>query len=250
MLDRLEQTRQHFRQHPTCQDCRQRSSARVVARDGKYRAVCRTCAGGSVTAPAARSSAPIVPAARGQAAPAPAAAAPAAALQPLTGYVVKWYDLVHRSKGGHNHFTDGPDYGEEFAPGAFRDFLAGEHDVLARINHSSDRLLGSTRCAGAGKLTLFENDHGLAFTLQPLESNEGQIAAACARAGSIHGVSPTWIPGQTDFVWSTPHMRHRVITRSALAEISLVIGNDQPSFRSGWAGIATAENIARVRDGR
>lgn len=250
VLERMRRGAARVKQHAVCETCRRNPSAiaRATAA-GVVRALCRSCAGRPAPAATPRPAPRTAPA---QAAPPIPAPALRRARAEITGYIVVWGDTVRRDVGDRNHCGVAWSYSEAFAPGAFRDFLAGAPNVLARLNHRDT--IGSTR---AGNLRLFENDHGLAFTLTPDDTDAGERAILCAGAGSIHGCSPTWvrhsctIQGQqyrgADYTWASPGMRERLITRSELVEVSLVTGNDEPSFRMGWAAIATPTAVRRLQ---
>lgn len=103
---------------------------------------------------------------------------------------------------------------EVFAPGAFREAIAG--DVLALFGHDRNRVLGRT---GSGTLRLREDETGIAFEVDLPDTTDGRDLAALVGRGDIRGTSFGFIAEKETWDESvTPPTR--TIHKAQLREIS------------------------------
>lgn len=75
---------------------------------------------------------------------------------------------------------------ETIKPGAFRNSLAANPDVVATFNHSSDFLLGRTT---AGTLTLREDDQGLLVEIHPPDTQLARDVVENVRSRNLSKMS-------------------------------------------------------------
>lgn len=75
---------------------------------------------------------------------------------------------------------------ETIAPGAFRDTLTANPDILALVDHDPARVLARTR---SGTLRLSEYSRGLAFDLDVPDTQAGRDVLALAERGDLGGMS-------------------------------------------------------------
>jgi len=75
---------------------------------------------------------------------------------------------------------------ETISPGAFRNSIAGNNDILALVDHDPAKLLART---ASGTLRLAEDSRGLAFDLDVPDTQVGKDILALAARGDLGGMS-------------------------------------------------------------
>ncbi len=112
----------------------------------------------------------------------------AAGASKIFGYAVPW-DSLSVPLG---------DFRERFMKGAFTRALARpDLDVVAVRDHDPRRLLGRT----PGTLRLREDDHGLAYEIDPPDTEEGRSVIELIRRGDIRGSSFSFTVDQSKREW-------------------------------------------------
>ncbi len=108
------------------------------------------------------------------------------------------------------------DFTETIAPGAFRQALQDNKDILALVDHDSARVIGRTR---SGSLKLSEDEHGLKFSVEVPNTQDGNDVLELARRGDLGGMSFGFLIPEDGENWNG---NTRTLTRVALLEISVV----------------------------
>lgn len=128
----------------------------------------------------------------------------------INGYAVKW-DMKSVTMGWRR-------FKEQFKRGAFTESLTND-DQLALWSHDTSKVLGRTK---NGSLRLFEDDIGLRFELDLLDTTLGEDAYKTIKRGDVDGVSfgfqmlkQEWDEADSDNVI-------RSVTHAKLLEISPV----------------------------
>ena len=128
----------------------------------------------------------------------------------LTGYAIKW-EMKSVTMGWRR-------FREQFKRGAFTESLTNE-DQLALWSHDTSKVLGRTK---NGTLRLFEDEIGLRFELDLLDTTLGDDAYKTIKRGDVDGVSfgfqmlkQEWDEADNDNVI-------RTVTKAKLLEISPV----------------------------
>lgn len=106
------------------------------------------------------------------------------------------------------------DYTEVIAPGAFRQALASNSDILGLVDHDTSKLLARTR---SGTLRLAEDSRGLHFDLDVPATQAGNDVLALAERNDLGGASFAFIP--MDERWDGDRRELRSVD---LKEISVV----------------------------
>lgn len=128
----------------------------------------------------------------------------------LTGYAVKW-DMKSVTMGWRR-------FREQFKRGAFTESLTNE-DQLALWSHDTSKVLGRTK---NGTLRLFEDEIGLRFELDLLDTTLGDDAYKTIKRGDVDGVSFGFSMLKQEWDEADPDNVIRTITKAKLLEISPV----------------------------
>lgn len=110
-------------------------------------------------------------------------------------------------------------YEETIAPGAFSRTLAENNDIRALFNHDTGEVLGRTK---AGTLSLQEDDHGLAFTLDLPDTQRGRDLAVLMERGDVNQCSFGFWPTVEEWDYSDPDQPKDTVRECDLMEISIV----------------------------
>lgn len=128
----------------------------------------------------------------------------------LTGYAVKW-DMKSVTMGWRR-------FREQFKRGAFTESMANE-DQLALWSHDTSKVLGRTK---NGTLRLFEDEIGLRFELDLLDTTLGDDAYKTIKRGDVDGVSFGFQMLKQEWDEADPDNVIRTVTKAKLLEISPV----------------------------
>ncbi|HZG10528.1 MAG TPA: HK97 family phage prohead protease [Kurthia gibsonii] len=131
-------------------------------------------------------------------------------MRTLSGYAVKW-DMKSVTMGWRR-------FREQFKRGAFTESMANE-DQLALWSHDTSKVLGRTK---NGTLRLFEDEIGLRFELDLLDTTLGDDAYKTIKRGDVDGVSFGFSMLKQEWDEADPDNVIRTITKAKLLEISPV----------------------------
>src|SRR5262245_54196255 len=106
------------------------------------------------------------------------------------------------------------DFTETIAPGAFRNTLASDQDVLALVDHDAGKLLARRK---SGTLRLGEDTRGLHFDLDVPDTSAGRDVLTLAERGDPGGMSFAFVALRER--WDG---EHRQLESVDLKEISVV----------------------------
>lgn len=128
----------------------------------------------------------------------------------LTGYAIKW-EMKSVTMGWRR-------FREQFKRGAFTESMANE-DQLALWSHDTSKVLGRTK---NGTLRLFEDEIGLRFELDLLDTTLGDDAYKTIKRGDVDGVSFGFQMLKQEWDEADPDNVIRTVTKAKLLEISPV----------------------------
>lgn len=128
----------------------------------------------------------------------------------LTGYAIKW-EMKSVTMGWRR-------FREQFKRGAFTESLTNE-DQLALWSHDTSKVLGRTK---NGTLRLFEDEIGLRFELDLLDTTLGDDAYKTIKRGDVDGVSFGFQMLKQEWDEADHDNVIRTVTKAKLLEISPV----------------------------
>lgn len=108
-----------------------------------------------------------------------------------------------------------PGFTEEFAPGAFTEFLASGERVFSAYNHDLNRILGNTK---SGTMRITDSRSTLRYEVDPPNS-AADIVEGVER-GDITGLSVRFYDPEEEIRMLRDGSIHRRITKARLREIS------------------------------
>ena len=131
-------------------------------------------------------------------------------MKTLAGYAVKW-EMKSVTMGWRR-------FKEQFKRGAFTESLTND-DQLALWSHDTSKVLGRTK---NGTLRLFEDEIGLRFELDLLDTTLGDDAYKTIKRGDVDGVSFGFSMLKQEWDEADPDNVVRSIVTAKLIEISPV----------------------------
>lgn len=131
-------------------------------------------------------------------------------MKTLAGYAVKW-EMKSVTMGWRR-------FKEQFKRGAFTESLIND-DQLALWSHDTSKVLGRTK---NGTLRLFEDEIGLRFELDLLDTTLGEDAYKTIKRGDVDGVSFGFQMLKQEWDEADPDNVVRSILTAKLVEISPV----------------------------
>lgn len=131
-------------------------------------------------------------------------------MKTLAGYAVKW-EMKSVTMGWRR-------FKEQFKRGAFTESLTND-DQLALWSHDTSKVLGRTK---NGTLRLFEDEIGLRFELDLLDTTLGEDAYKTIKRGDVDGVSFGFSMLKQEWDEADPDNVVRSIVTAKLVEISPV----------------------------
>jgi len=137
---------------------------------------------------------------------------------------------------------------EVIRPGAFARSLREFPDVLALVEHDTNRVLARTTNS---TLTIAEDERGLRFDLEPADTTYGRDIVELVRRGDVYGASFRFrvFPGGASLDTSTtPAIR--TLTSVQLSEVSIVVNPAYPATDVNVRHVVDAANrnaMARLR---
>ncbi|MBQ0138777.1 MAG: HK97 family phage prohead protease [Kurthia sp.] len=131
-------------------------------------------------------------------------------MKTLAGYAVKW-EMKSVTMGWRR-------FKEQFKRGAFTESLTSD-DQLALWSHDTSKVLGRTK---NGTLRLFEDEIGLRFELDLLDTTLGDDAYKTIKRGDVDGVSFGFSMLKQEWDEADPDNVVRSIVTAKLVEVSPV----------------------------
>lgn len=141
--------------------------------------------------------------------------------------------------------SDSVDFGyfvERIRPGAFEKTLRDNPDVVALLSHDTGQPIART---SAGNLKLSEDERGLKFELNPIDTEDGRKANEWVKSGVARGMSFGFMPEED--AWSTKNGKNlRELISVRLYEISLVTFPAYPATEASMRSLEDIGNSGRI----
>lgn len=158
----------------------------------------------------------------------------------IDGRTLEGYAAVYNQQSRQIHDWNGA-YVERIAPGAFRQTLEANEDVLMFFNHQTDMPLARTK---SGTLTLRSDRNGLKFTASMPDTTLGNDVVELLRRGDLTGEMSFGFIVEEDS-WSKDRSE-RVVKRAKLLEISVVTDAAYPDTSSALRQFSQRAHILRA----
>ncbi|WP_209848667.1 HK97 family phage prohead protease [Rhizobium herbae] len=141
-----------------------------------------------------------------------------------------------------NQETRIADFHERIAPGAFKNSLASNGDILALVDHDPTKVLARTK---SGTLSLSEDERGLRFELSVPETTLGRDLLEMAKRSDLGGMSFGFhVPDGGD-VWTGDR---RELRNVALHEVSVI--NSVPAYAGTTVQARSRASLTRTANER
>ena len=121
------------------------------------------------------------------------------------------YNVLSEDLGG---------FRERIAPGAFKDFLATQPDVVALFNHDYNQLLGRT---ASGSVVLTDTPEGLQYEITPADTQGTRDLMALIERGDVTGSSFGFFLGQDKVETAKDGSIVRTVLAAQLDDVSPVV---------------------------
>jgi len=123
---------------------------------------------------------------------------------------------------------------EKIAPGAFREAIAGNREVLALMHHDAKMIVGRR---SAGTLTIAEDGQGLAVEIFPGNTTTGRDAIEMVRRKDIKGMSFRFNNARSTWERNGNDKVRTIISIGELMEVTLT---GIPAYESTTAEVRSA----------
>lgn len=148
----------------------------------------------------------------------------------LVGYAAVFNSLSHDLGG----------FREQIAPGAFTRTLKENKDVLALVEHDTNRVLARTT---NGTLQIAEDAKGLRVSIDPADTSYARDMLALVKRGDVANMSFRFrpYPGGDSIDFNASPLPIRTLTSVELGEVSVVVNPAYP---------ATSVDVRALNDAR
>lgn len=136
------------------------------------------------------------------------------------------------------------DFLEVIAPGAFRDSIGRDRDILALVDHDTKRVLARTK---SGTLRLAEDSRGLAFDLDLPDTSYGRDVLTLAERGDIGGMSFAFTVDPSGEEWRGDRRELRSVTLHEISVVSAFPAYSNTSVYARNRGLVLPPRLAAAR---
>lgn len=158
----------------------------------------------------------------------------------IVGHASVYYDGTRATE-----YTLWPNCVERIMPGAFDRALAEKDDVRALFNHNADNLLGRT---SAGTLTLSSDKRGLAYEIDPPDTQLGNDLRESLSRGDLTGSSFAFRVAKEE--WREEDIEGMILEIREITEIDPLVDVGPvtfPAYESSTSGMRDTSDAGDAR---
>lgn len=158
----------------------------------------------------------------------------------IAGYGAVFYDGTEATE-----YKLYDDMVERIMPGAFDRAIAEKHDVRGLFNHDPNQILGRTK---SGTMKLSIDATGLAYEIEPGETNVSKDVQVHLSRGDVSGSSFSFVPSDAQWIEQTKEGKTVFIREIRSVDLYDVGPVTFPAYQTTTAGVRSIDEVREARE--